>query len=119
MRNSPIERKSELKRTEFRRTGAGLMRHKRLRHRSDKVRDQMDRYIPEMLEFLLVHAWCEFPGCDQPSTVLHHRKGRNGRRLRDQRFWAASCDFCNEFAETHTGEALAIGWLLRINGKAS
>lgn len=75
----------------------------------------MALYIPEMLEFLLVHVWCEFPGCDQPSDVVHHRKGRNGRRLRDQRFWSAACDPHNEYAETHTGEALAMGWLVRIN----
>lgn len=77
----------------------------------------MRLYVPEMLAFLADHPRCQFPGCPAASTVLHHKRGRDGLRLRDRRYWAASCDPHNEFAETHTGEALAVGWLIRINSR--
>lgn len=111
MKRTSIERK-----TRIRRPGS-LPRVTHLRGRSRKLQADMALYIPEMLEFLLVHAWCEFPGCDQPSTVLHHRKGRNGRRLRDQEFWSAACDPHNQYAEDQTGHSLEIGWLERINSR--
>lgn len=67
--------------------------------------------------FLAEHTACEFPaGCDSPSAVVHHRRGRFGARLLDERFWAGSCDFHNDYAETHTGESIALGWLVRIEG---
>jgi hypothetical protein len=70
-------------------------------------------------EFLTEHSGCQFPaGCDQQATVMHHRRGRFGARLLDERWWAASCSFHNDFAETHTGESLDIGWLVRIEGVA-
>lgn len=69
--------------------------------------------------FLIEHNRCEFPlGCDMPSVVVHHRRGRFGGRLLDERYWAGSCHDHNDFAETKTGEALECGWLLRIEGVA-
>ena len=67
-------------------------------------------------KFLETHEWCERPGCHRPATVVHHRRGRDGARLNDVSWWAASCEPCNDFAETHTGEALRMGWLVRILG---
>jgi len=68
-------------------------------------------------DFLTANPQCQFPGgCEQRSTVVHHRRGRFGARLLDERFWAASCDYHNDYAETHTGESLALGWLVRIEG---
>ena len=70
------------------------------------------------VKFLDNHPWCEFPGgCHRPTAVVHHRRGRDGARLNDVSWWSASCIDHNEFAETHTGEALAMGWLVRINGR--
>jgi hypothetical protein len=70
------------------------------------------------VKFLDGHPWCEFPGgCNRPTAVVHHRRGRDGARLNDVSWWAASCIEHNDYAETHTGEALAMGWLVRINSK--
>lgn len=67
--------------------------------------------------FLTAHPTCQFPlGCQQPAVVIHHRRGRFGRRLLDQAWWAASCHEHNQFAEDRTGEALACGWLVRVEG---
>lgn len=79
---------------------------------------QLRAYRPLAAAFLEANPRCMFPGCDQPTTELHHKRGRRGERLLDQAWWAASCATHNAFAEERTGEALAIGWLVRIEGAA-
>ena len=86
-----------------------------MRHRSLKRQRDMRAYIPLVEEFLEGNPTCHFPlGCKQRATCVHHRRGRFGKRLLDQRYWAASCAAHNDYAETHTGHSLEIGWLLRI-----
>jgi hypothetical protein len=71
--------------------------------------------------YLSAHPQCEFPGdggCRQQATEIQHRRGRRGDRLLDVGWWAASCHDHNMWAEEHTGEALACGWLVRIEGAA-
>lgn len=66
-------------------------------------------------EFLAEHEACEFPlGCTAAATTIQHLRGRRGGRLLRVEWWAASCWAHNSWAEDHTGEALAIGWLHRI-----
>lgn len=90
-----------------------------MRHTSLKRARQLREYRPARDAFLADNPVCQFPaGCDSATTELHHRRGRRGLRLLDQTYWSASCAFHNEFAETHTGEALALGWLIRIEGAA-
>jgi hypothetical protein len=73
----------------------------------------MSIYRPKARAFLEAHPRCQFPlGCGAPSVDVHHRRGREGLRLLDERYWAASCRFHNDYAETRTGAALACGWLL-------
>jgi hypothetical protein len=79
---------------------------------SKKRASQLREYKVRRLLFLAEHRWCM--RCHlRPTTVLHHRRGRRGLRLLDERWWAASCVPCNDFAETHTGEALTEGWMVR------
>lgn len=125
MKRTPLRRRTPLARTQALRLRASqglaagrrstLKRSQPLAWRSDKRKDEMAEYVPLMLAFLAENAWCDFPGCGAPSQVLHHRRGREGRRLLDQTWWAASCNPHNDYAETHTGEALKAGWLVRIN----
>jgi len=78
---------------------------------------EMRLYKRLRVKFLEGHPWCEFPGgCNRPTAVVHHRRGRFGARLNDVSWWAASCIPHNDFAETNTAEALRIGWLVRIEG---
>jgi hypothetical protein len=89
-----------------------------MRTRSLKRSRQIREYGPKAEAFLEAHPWCEFPlGCDQPSTSVQHLRGRRGLRLLDERWWAASCHTHQAFAEDRTGEALACGWLVRIEGE--
>ena len=84
--------------------GAGIRRRSPKRAREERL------YARESRAFLAAHPWCQ--RCGRASVCVHHRAGREGSRLRDQRWWAASCWGCNTFAETETGRALAEGWLL-------
>jgi hypothetical protein len=69
--------------------------------------------------FLEANPWCQFPlGCGKPANTIQHLRGRRGARLLDEKYWAASCLPCNLWAEDNTGEALRIGWLIRIEGAA-
>lgn len=76
-------------------------------------------YAKRRVEFLTNRPKCEFPrGCEQRATTIQHLRGRRGERLLDETWWAASCLDHNLWAEDHTGEALAMGWLVRIEGVA-
>lgn len=49
-----------------------------------------------------------------PSAQVHHRRGRIGRLLREQRFWTAVCAECHEWIHGNPNEARKIGLLVRI-----
>lgn len=86
---------------------------------SPRRRAEEREYRKLRAAFLEGHDRCEFPeGCEARSTVVHHRRGRSGERLLQVAWWAASCAFHNDYAETETGHSLAIGWLVRIEGVA-
>lgn len=88
-----------------------------MRARSLKRAREIREFAPLAEAFLEEHDRCEFPlGCDQPSVVVHHKRGRFGRRLLDRDWWAAACNFHNNYAEEQTGAALACGWLVPIEG---
>jgi hypothetical protein len=72
-------------------------------------------YAKKRREYLAEHDTCEFPlGCTERATTIQHLRGRFGDRLLREEWWAASCWAHNSWAEDHTGEALAIGWLHKI-----
>ena len=94
------------------------MRKTPLRSRSLKLQRAMTIYRREVRAFLEANPFCQHPTnhLDQPvrSEVVHHRRGRFGKRLLDQRYWAASCVPCNAEPEDDTGKSLECGWLLKI-----
>jgi len=76
-------------------------------------------YRPRAAAFLEANPACMFPlGCGLAAVDVHHVRGRQGARLLDEAWWAASCRYHNTWAEENTGEALACGWLIRIEGVA-
>lgn len=88
-----------------------------MRNRSLELQRAMRAYRRLLNDFIEEHDTCEFPlGCTQPTVVVHHRRGRFGKRLLDQNWWAGSCHEHNQFAEDQTGAALACGWLVPIEG---
>lgn len=94
-----------------------------LRARSLKLQRAMAVYRRQVAAFLADHDTCEHP-TNHPdgfvrSSVVHHRRGRFGKRLLDQRYWAASCNPCNAEAEENTGKSLDCGWLIPVESIAA
>jgi hypothetical protein len=86
---------------------------------SKKRAAQLRVYARLRVEFLEANPRCAFPGgCDQRATEIQHRRGRRGERLLDVTWWAAACHGCNQFGETNTGESIALGWIVPIEGAA-
>lgn len=122
MKRSPMpQRAAPLRRTEIR--SAVLPGERRpagrgLPARSPKRRAQEREYDRLKGPWLAERPYCQ--RCGEPSVCVHHRAGREGLRLIEQRWWAASCAACNDFAETDTGAALDERWLLSyINPEGS
>ena len=89
-----------------------------MRRVSLKRQRQERLYRVRRINFLDAHPYCEFPlGCDRPTAVVHHKRGRFGDRLNNTDWWAGSCVEHNDYAETHTGHSLEVGWLVRIEGR--
>lgn len=87
-----------------------------MRARSRKREAMFRIYRKRVALYLAEHPHCL--RCAQPAVTVHHRRGRTGFRLLDETWWAPSCEPCNTWAEEHTGDALATGWLVRIEGVA-
>jgi hypothetical protein len=99
--------------------GVPLHQYGALAKVSGKRQQQNYEYLKLRDTYLADHPQCMFPlGCHRKANVVHHMRGRQGARLLDQSWWAASCVPHNDYAETNTGEALAIGWLFRVEGAA-
>jgi hypothetical protein len=95
-----------------------LRRYTRLKPRSAKLAAAMRVYNRERELFLEANPNCQHPtnhtDKSERSTVVHHQRGRFGKRLLDKRWWKASCWACNDEAETDTGKSLKCGWLVLI-----
>jgi hypothetical protein len=116
-RTALVRRTPLLNRTTL--TSSSPLRRSPLAAVSRKRAGQNRTYTTLRARFLADHVRCEFPlGCREVATEIQHRRGRRGARLLDTTWWAASCSACNQWAEDHTGEALACGWLVRIEAKA-
>jgi hypothetical protein len=59
--------------------------------------------------FLEANPWCGFPGCLAAAAEVHHRKGRVGALLLDERFWTGLCHHHHQHVTEHPSEAYALG----------
>jgi hypothetical protein len=63
---------------------------------------------------------CEFPkGCDRIAREVHHRKGRVGPLLLDERFWSALCKPCHAWVTGHPERSYELGISERRVGGAA
>lgn len=82
MKHTSLKRKTPL------RASRGLKRASRVR------RTQLRHYSEKRLEFLRLHLFCQI--CEhRVSTEVHHRQGRNGKRLLDFSDCLAVCFSCH------------------------
>jgi hypothetical protein len=78
-----------------------------IKKRSKKMDKEMKLYLKEKAKFLKSGDQCELNTdvCRSDATVIHHTKGREGKKLHDKRYWKKSCVHCNNRVEEKDGEA--------------
>lgn len=56
-------------------------------------------YTVKKIAFLQIHNICQVTNCNNISTQIHHRKGRIGQLLTDEKYFLATCDHCHKRIE--------------------
>lgn len=79
--------------------------------RSEKLQTEMDKYKPAMIAFLKANPKCQagLEGCKKESECVHHKAGRVGKKLHDQKDWLAVCLPCHATIHVRDLEAKAKG----------
>lgn len=87
---------------------------KPIRKRSLKRAKQEMVYTLKRKKYMDEHKICE--RCfNEPSEVCHHKKGRIGDLLTDERYFMALSDKCHQHIHDYPTEAYANGWMLNRN----
>jgi hypothetical protein len=55
---------------------------------------------------------CEVGGCWRDASQIHHKKGRIGELLLDERYWMSVCHKCHDYIEKHPEWAKEKGYSL-------
>lgn len=77
----------------------------RIKPVSDKRQDELKIYRIKRDEYLKRNPICEFPGCLSTDIELHHKKGRIGLLLTDDRYFCSLCRKHHRWVEEHPEEA--------------
>jgi len=99
---------------------------KRMRQYSPARAREMAKYRKEAKEFIRWHREAgilcpvalalmenkEPRPSDYQVEDVHHKKGRVGKLLRDQRYWLAVSRWGHEFIHSHPNIARKMGWLI-------
>lgn len=83
-----------------------------IRARSKKRARQEREYVKLRKIYLFTHPVCEVAGCGCESTEIHHKKGRVGDLLTDERFFLAVCRAHHVYIELHPALAKEHGYSL-------
>lgn len=85
---------------------------KRISIRSVKRKVEENLYLKKKKEYLTAHIRCEVKGCNYVSIDIHHKKGRVGKLLYDERFFMAVCRAHHRIIEDNPDEAKNNGYSL-------
>ena len=72
---------------------------KKISIRSVKRMAEDRLYLKKRKEYLMSHANCEVKGCTYSSGEIHHRKGRIGKLLYDEKYFLAVCSVHHRIIE--------------------
>ena len=92
--------------------GAGIRvakKRNRIATRSNRKRKADAAYNPRVQEWKIENPRCLFPGCTCKTEDNHHRRGRAGRLLMDERFWTPLCSRHHRWVHDNIAEARALG----------
>ena len=87
-----------------------------MRRRSPRMVRLMAGYLRQRETFLLANPECGVCRVNR-ATQIHHRKGRLGALLVDERFWLAVCYPCHGILEANPAWAREQGYSLDRLGK--
>ena len=90
-----------------------------MRARSPKRAAQERIYMKKRAEWFAEPRPCEFPGCGRVATEIHHRRGRVGALLTDERYWSAMCSEDHRWATVNPARAYELGISERRVGGAA
>jgi hypothetical protein len=77
---------------------------------SRKRARQLRAYTKLRIDFLLAHPFCQFPGgCGNPTTEIHHRRGRCGPLYLDVATWSGLCSPHHRWVTEHPKAAVEMG----------
>jgi hypothetical protein len=87
-----------------------------IKARSSKRASEETKYRKRVKEWLQLpeNETCKVCGSEQ-STECHHKKGREGNRLLDERYWLPVCRSCHSFITEDSAEAIRQGYSLPRN----
>lgn len=94
---------------------AWKQRSKPLRKVSDKRKDDLREYKRQKRAYLKKHPRCEVHGCRKDGEDIHHKRGRIGRLLSDQRWFMTTCRYHHEKIHRNPGWAREMGYLAEIS----
>lgn len=84
----------------------------KIKPRSDKRAKQESEYSEKAKAYLIANPICEVKECNKESIQTHHKKGRIGKLLTDERYFFAVCAECHHKIETSPNWAKANGYSL-------
>lgn len=97
MKRTPLKRRTPLKKCG------------KLNAFSPKRAAQHRAYTAARDAFMREHPNCQ--RCGGTAHDLHHRRGRQGKLLKDRRFFMAVCRECHDWIHANPAEARATGFL--------
>jgi hypothetical protein len=72
------------------------------------------RYAKESSAWLAQNRTCEFPGCENQSSDVHHMRGRLGSLLLDKCHWMAVCRGCHSWIHNNIAKARDMGLIASL-----
>ncbi len=68
-------------------------------------------YRRQAAAYKIANPTCSGPVCRQPTSDVHHTRGRSGSLLLDERFWRPVCRKCHDWIAAEPEAARAVGLL--------
>jgi len=70
-------------------------------------------YLKKKKEYLTAHVRCEVKGCNRVSEDVHHKKGRIGKLLYNEKYFRSVCRFHHTEIEMNPDWAIKNGYSLK------
>lgn len=79
-----------------------------IKKESDSAKEVNKEYTKRAKKFITQHPKCKV--CGMPSQCVHHKAGRIGENLLNQKTWLPVCLSCHKMIEENPKEAKAKGY---------